>query len=327
MEGGGKLAPPRPSSVVRLAQTPSLSRDRGEAAGPRRGRRRPTVPLLLRTRMASLSGKTIFLPGGSRGIGRAIALRAARDGANVAIAAKTAEPHPKLPGTIHTVAEEIEEAGGQALALQVDARDEDRVAEAVAETAERFGGVDVVVNNASAILLADTENTPMKRFDLMQQVNTRATFCTTQAALPHLKASAKAGRNPHVLVLSPPLNLDPKWFGPHVAYTLSKYGMSMCVLGWGEEFADYGIAANALWPRTTIATAAVKYALGGDAMMQMSRTPEIMADATHWVLTQPSTRTGNFFIDDEVLAEAGKTDLSEYSVTPGATEFMPDLFL
>ncbi len=277
--------------------------------------------------MASLSGKTLFLTGGSRGIGRAIALRAARDGANVAIAAKTAEPHPKLPGTIHTVAEEVEEAGGQALALQVDARDEDRVAEAVAETAERFGGIDVVVNNASAILLADTENTPMKRFDLMQQVNTRATFCTTQAALPYLKESAKAGRNPHVLVLSPPLNLDPKWFGPHVAYTISKYGMSMCVLGWGEEFQDYGIAANALWPRTTIATAAVKYALGGDAMMRMSRTPEIMADAAHAVLTMPSSRTGNFFIDDEVLAEAGTTDLSGYSVTPGATEFMPDLFL
>lgn len=277
--------------------------------------------------MASLSGKTLFLTGGSRGIGRAIALRAARDGANVAIAAKTAEPHPKLPGTIHTVAEEVEAAGGQALALQVDARDEDRVAEAVAETAERFGGIDVVVNNASAIHLADTENTPMKRFDLMQQVNARATFCTTQAALPHLKESAKAGRNPHVLVLSPPLNLDPKWFGPHVAYTISKYGMSMCVLGWGEEFQDYGIAANALWPRTTIATAAVKYALGGDAMMRMSRTPEIMADAAHAVLTMPSSRTGNFFIDDEVLAETGTTDLSGYSVTPGATEFMPDLFL
>ena len=277
--------------------------------------------------MATLSGKTLFLTGGSRGIGRAIALRAARDGANVAIAAKTAEPHPKLPGTIHTVAEEIEAAGGHALPLQVDARDEDRVAEAVQETADRFGGIDVVVNNASAIHLADTENTPMKRFDLMQQVNTRATFCTTQAALPFLKASAKAGRGPHVLVLSPPLNLDPKWFGPHVAYTISKYGMSMCVLGWAEEFAEYGVAANALWPRTTIATAAVKYALGGDAMMQMSRTPEIMADAAHWVLTQPASVTGRFFIDDEVLAEAGKTDLSEYAVTPGATEFMPDLFL
>ncbi|MGB3541591.1 SDR family oxidoreductase [Rubrivirga sp.] len=277
--------------------------------------------------MASLDGKTIFLTGGSRGIGRAIAIRAARDGANVAIASKTAEPHPKLPGTIHTVATEIEEAGGHALPLQVDARDEDRVLEAVAETAERFGGIDIVVNNASAIFLAGTESTPMKRYDLMQSVNTRATFCVTQAALPHLQESAKAGRNPHVMALSPPLNLDPKWFGPHVAYTISKYGMSMCILGWGEELQDDGIAANALWPRTTIATAAVKYALGGDAMMNMSRTPEIMADAAHWVLTQPSTTTGNFFIDDEVLAKAGKTDLSEYAVTPGATEFMPDLFL
>ncbi len=277
--------------------------------------------------MASLQGKTIFMTGGSRGIGRAIAIRAARDGANVAIASKTAEPHPKLPGTIHTVAAEIEEAGGKALPLQVDARDEDRVLEAVNETAEHFGGIDIVVNNASAIFLAGTESTPMKRYDLMQEVNTRATFCTTQAALPHLKASAKAGRNPHVMALSPPLNLDPQWFGSHVAYTISKYGMSMCILGWGEELQDEGIAANALWPRTTIATAAVKYALGGDAMMNMSRTPEIMADAAHWVLTQPSTTTGHFFIDDEVLAKTGKTDLSEYAVTPGATEFMPDLFL
>ena len=211
--------------------------------------------------MASLSGKTIFLTGGSRGIGRAIAIRAARDGANVTIASKTAEPHPKLPGTIHTVAAEIEEAGGHALPLQVDARDEERIAEAIAQTVDRFGGIDIVVNNASAIFLADTANTPMKRYDLMQEVNARATFCTTQAALPHLRESAKAGRNPHVLALSPPLNLDPKWFGPHVAYTMSKYGMSMCVLGWGEELKEDGIAANALWPRTTIATAAVKYAL------------------------------------------------------------------
>ena len=277
--------------------------------------------------MASLSGKTLFLTGGSRGIGKAIALRAARDGANVAIAAKTVEPHPDLPGTIHTAAEEIEAAGGQALALQVDARDEDRVAEAIQETAERFGGVDIVVNNASAIFLAGTEATPMKRFDLMQQVNTRATFCTTQAALPYLKQSAEAGRDPHVLVLSPPLNLDPKWFGSHVAYTISKYGMSMCVLGWGEELKDEGIAANALWPRTTIATAAVKNLLGGEQMMAASRTPEIMADAAHWVLTQPASVTGNFFIDDEVMERAGVTDLSGYAVTPGNTEFMPDLFL
>ena len=277
--------------------------------------------------MATLEGKTIFLTGGSRGIGRAIALRAARDGANVAFASKTAEPHPKLPGTIHSVAAEIEEAGGQALALQVDARDEDRVAEAIAETAERFGGIDILVNNASAIHLADTENTPMKRYDLMQQVNARATYCVTQAALPHLKESAKAGRNPHVLALSPPINLDPRWFEGHVAYTISKYGMSMCILGWGEEFKAYGIAANALWPRTTIATAAVRYALGGQAMIDMSRTPEIMADAAHLVLTKPSTETGHFYLDDEVLAEAGVTDLSGYAVTPGATEFMPDLFL
>ena len=277
--------------------------------------------------MASLSGKTLFITGGSRGIGKAIALRAARDGANVVIAAKTAEPHPKLPGTIYTAAEEIEAAGGTALPLQVDSRDEDRVAEAIAHAAERFGGIDIVVNNASAIFLADTGSTPMKRFDLMQQVNVRATFCVTQAALPHLTASAEAGRDPHVLTLSPPLNLEPKWFGPHVAYTISKYGMSMCVLGWAEEFQEYGIAANALWPRTTIATAAVKYALGGDAMMAMSRTPEIMADAAHAILTKPSTETGHFYIDDEVLAEAGTTDLSAYAVTPGATEFMPDLFL
>ncbi len=277
--------------------------------------------------MASLSGKTIFMTGGSRGIGRAIAIRAARDGANVAIASKTAEPHPKLPGTIHTVAKEIEEAGGQALALQVDARDEERVAEAIQETADRFGGIDIVVNNASAIHLADTENTPMKRYDLMQDVNTRGTYCVTQAALPHLRASAKAGNDPQVLVLSPPLNMDPKWFEGHVAYTISKYGMSMCVLGWGQEFQEYGIAANALWPRTTIATAAVRYALGGQDMIDMSRTPEIMADAAHVILTQPATETGHFYIDDDVLAGVGKTDLSEYAVTPGNTEFMPDLFL
>ena len=277
--------------------------------------------------MASLSGKTLFITGGSRGIGKAIALRAARDGANVVIAAKTAEPHPKLPGTIYTAAEEIEAAGGTALPLQVDARDEDRVAEAIAETAERFGGIDIVVNNASAIFLADTGSTPMKRFDLMQQVNVRATFCVTQAALPHLTASAEAGRDPHVLTLSPPLNLEPKWFGPHVAYTISKYGMSMCVLGWAEEFRDVGIAANALWPRTTIATAAVRNLLGGEQMVAASRTPAIMGDAAHWILTQPASTTGHFFVDDEVMERAGKTDLSEYAVTPGTTEFAPDFFL
>ena len=307
-----------------------MGRARGRATGEWTQRREASVSGVLfahTPRMASLSGKTLFLTGGSRGIGRAIAIRAARDGANVTIASKTAEPHPKLPGTIHTVAAEIEEAGGQALPLQVDARDEDRVAEAIAQTVDRFGGIDIVVNNASAIFLADTANTPMKRYDLMQEVNARATFCTTQAALPHLRESAKAGRDPHVLVLSPPLNLDPKWFAPHVAYTMSKYGMSMCVLGWGEELKEEGIAANALWPRTTIATAAVKYALGGDAMMDKSRTPEIMADAAHWVLTQPASTTGNFFIDDEVLERAGVTDLSGYAAVEGTTEFFPDLFL
>lgn len=277
--------------------------------------------------MVPLAGKTLFITGASRGIGKAIALRAARDGANVVVAAKTAEPHPRLDGTIHTAAAEIEAAGGHALALQVDARDEARVAEAMGEAADRFGGVDVVVNNASAIFLAGTQHTPMKRYDLMQEVNTRATFCVTQAALPFLTASARAGRNPHVLTLSPPLNLDPKWFGPHVAYTVSKYGMSLCVLGWAEEFRDAGIAANALWPRTTIATAAVQNLLGGSQMMAASRTPDIVADAAHWIFQQPAaTCTGNFFLDDDVMARAGVTDLDRYAVTPGA-DLMPDLFL
>ncbi|HEX8385661.1 MAG TPA: NAD(P)-dependent oxidoreductase [Rubricoccaceae bacterium] len=277
--------------------------------------------------MAPLAGKTLFITGASRGIGKAIALRAARDGANVVIAAKTAEPHPRLDGTIHTAAAEVEAAGGHALALQVDARDEGRVAEAMKEAADRFGGVDVVVNNASAIFLAGTAHTPMKRYDLMQEVNTRATFCVTQAALPYLTESATAGRNPHVLTLSPPLNLDPRWFGPHVAYTISKYGMSMCVLGWGEELKEAGIAANALWPRTTIATAAVQNLLGGDQMMAASRTPDIMGDAAHWIFSQPAAEcTGNFFLDDDVMARAGVTDLDRYAVTPGA-RLMPDLFL
>ena len=277
--------------------------------------------------MSSLSGKTLFITGASRGIGKAIALRAARDGANVVVASKTAEPHPKLDGTIHTAAAEIEAAGGKALALQVDARDEDRVQEAMQQAAERFGGIDIVINNASAIFLADTAHTPMKRVDLMLGVNVRATFCVTQAALPFLHASAKAGRDPHIMTLSPPLNMEERWFAPHVAYTISKFGMSMCVLGWAGEFREAGIAANALWPRTTIATAAVENLLGGEAMMAASRTPEIMADAAHWVLTQPSRAcTGNFFIDDEVMAKAGVTDLDKYAVTPGA-ELMPDFFV
>lgn len=278
--------------------------------------------------MSRLEGKTLFITGASRGIGEAIAVRAARDGANVVLAAKTAEPHPKLEGTIHTAAAAVEAAGGQALALQLDARDEGAVAAAVARAAEHFGGIDIVVNNASAISLTDTPNTPMKRYDLLQEVNTRGTFCVTQAALPHLKASARAGRDPHILTLSPPLNLSPRWFGGHVAYTISKYGMSMCVLGWAEEFADEGIAANALWPKTTIATAAVRYALGGQRMMDASRTPAIVADAAHWIVTQPSRRfTGQFLLDEDVLARMGATDLSGYAAVPGTTEFIPDLFL
>jgi citronellol/citronellal dehydrogenase len=276
--------------------------------------------------MADLAGKTLFITGASRGIGKAIARRAARDGANVVVAAKTIEPHPKLDGTIHTAAAEIEAAGGHALAIQLDARDEDAVAAAVAQAVERFGGIDVVVNNASAISLTDTPNTPMKRFDLMMGVNVRATFAVTQAALPHLKASAKAGRSPHILTLSPPLNLDPRWFGGHVAYTISKYGMSMCVLGWAEEFADDGIAANALWPKTTIATAAVQNLLGGQMMVDASRTPEIVADAAHAILTRDDL-TGQFLIDEDVLREAGVTDFGGYAVVPGTTEFVPDLFL
>ena len=276
--------------------------------------------------MRTLAGQTLFITGASRGIGKAIALRAARDGANVVVAAKTAEPHPRLDGTIHTAAAEIEAAGGQALAVQLDARDEDAVAAAVAAAVERFGRIDVVVNNASAISLTDTPNTPMKRFDLMMGVNVRATFAVTAAALPHLKASARAGRHPHILTLSPPLNLDPRWFGSHVAYTISKYGMSMCVLGWAEEFADDGIAANALWPKTTIATAAVQNLLGGQMMMDASRTPEIVADAAHAVLTSDGV-TGQFLLDEDVLRDAGVTDFSGYAAVPGTTEFVPDLFL
>jgi citronellol/citronellal dehydrogenase len=267
-----------------------------------------------------LAGKTLFITGGSRGIGRAIALRAARDGANVVIASKTDRPHPKLSGTIHTVAAEIEEAGGQALPLVVDVRDHERVQLAVKEAVERFGGIDVCVNNASAIQLTDTLNTPMRRFDLMHQVNVRGTYATSQACLPHL---LKAER-PHILNLAPPLNMSPRWFGPHLAYTMSKYGMSMCVLGMAEEFRGK-VAVNALWPRTTIATAAVDM-LGGDALMRSSRVPEIMADAAHWILSQGVETTGNFFLDDEVLTAAGVTDLDAYAVDP-SVPLTPDFFL
>jgi citronellol/citronellal dehydrogenase len=271
----------------------------------------------------SLAGKTLFITGASRGIGLAIALRAARDGANIAIAAKTAEPHPKLPGTVFTAAKEIEEAGGKALPCVVDIRHEEQVAEAVAKTVATFGGIDILVNNASAIHLSRTTDTPMKRYDLMHGINTRGTFVASQACIPHLKRAA----NPHVLNLSPPLNMEARWFGPHVAYTMAKFGMSMCVLGMAEEFRRDGIAFNALWPRTTIATAAVKNLLGGDAMIRGSRKPDIMADAAHVIFNRPAREcTGNFFIDDEVLASAGKTDLGEYAIDPTA-QLMPDFFV
>jgi citronellol/citronellal dehydrogenase len=273
--------------------------------------------------MTTLRGKTLFITGASRGIGKAIGLRAARDGANVVIAAKTAEPHPKLPGTIYTAAKEVEAAGGKALALVVDIRFEDQIAAAVEKTVAAFGGIDILVNNASAIFLAGTVGTPMKRFDLMHQVNTRGTYACSQACIPHLKQAA----NPHILNLSPPLNMDARWFAPHVAYTMAKFGMSMCVLGMSEELKKDGIAVNALWPRTPIATAAVQNLLGGDAAIRGSRKPEIVADAAHAILTRDSrTCTGNFFIDDEVLAEVGVTDLERYAVTPGAP-LLADFFL
>ena len=265
--------------------------------------------------MSTLQGKTLFITGASRGIGLAIALRAARDGANVVIAAKTAEPHPKLAGTIFTAAAEVEAAGGKALALVCDIRFEDQVLAAVERAAETFGGIDILVNNASAISLTGTLATPIKRYDLMHGVNTRGTYLCSQVCIPHLRRAS----NPHVLNLSPPLSMKPVWFQNHVAYTMAKYGMSMCVLGMAAEFADEGIAFNALWPRTTIATAAVNM-LGGDAMMSASRKPDIMADAAYHILTRPSREcTGNFFIDEDLLRSAGVTDFEPYSVTPGVT--------
>jgi citronellol/citronellal dehydrogenase len=271
----------------------------------------------------SLKGKTLFITGASRGIGLAIGLRAARDGANVAIAAKTSEPNPKLPGTVYTAAKEIEEAGGKALPLVVDIRMDEQVQAAVAKTVETFGGIDILVNNASAISLTNTESTPMKRYDLMHQINTRGTFLCSQTCIPHLKKAA----NPHILNLSPPLNMETRWFAPHVAYTMAKFGMSMCVLGMAGELQKYGIAVNALWPRTTIATAAIQNLLGGEAAMKGSRKPSIMGDAAHAIFMKPSKEvTGKFFIDDEVLAAEGKTDLSEYAIDPSA-KLLPDFFI
>jgi citronellol/citronellal dehydrogenase len=274
----------------------------------------------------TLKDKTVFITGASRGIGKAIGLRAARDGANVVVAAKTREPHPKLPGTIYTAAAEIEQAGGRALPVAVDIRDEEQVASAVRATIERFGGIDVLVNNASAISMTGTLATPMKRFDLMHQVNVRGTYLCSQHVIPHLKRAA----NPHILNLAPPLTstLNARWFAPHLAYTMSKYGMSLCVLGMAEEFQPAGIAVNALWPRTAIDTEAIRFLAGQDARKR-TRSPDIVADAAHIILTRPSREfTGHFLIDDEVLREAGVTDLSRYQAE-GITDddLMPDFFI
>jgi citronellol/citronellal dehydrogenase len=273
--------------------------------------------------MPTLQGKTLFITGGSRGIGLAIALRAARDGANIAIAAKTAEPHPKLPGTIYTAAEEIEQAGGKALPILCDIRNDDQLAAAVAQTAETFGGIDILVNNASAIHLTRTPQTEMKRFDLMHQINARGTYLASKLCIPHLAKAA----NPHILTLSPPLDMKAKWFQPHLAYSLAKFGMSIVVLGLAEELKPQGIAVNALWPRTTIATAALAQIPNSDRLMRGSRTPDIMADAAHMILTQPSREfTGNFLIDDSFLAAHGVTDFDRYRLDPTA-DLEPDFFV
>lgn len=273
----------------------------------------------------TLKGKTLFITGASRGIGLEIAKKAAADGANIVIVAKTTETNPKLPGTIYSAAAEIEAAGGKALPLSVDIRDEAAVLDAVAKAVETFGGIDILVNNASAISLTDTENTPMKRFDLMNGVNARGTYLCTMACLPELKKSADAGRNPQVLTMSPPLTMQTHWFSPHTAYSMAKYGMSMCTLGHAGEFKRHGISVNSLWPRTAIATAAMQMIPGVD--VALCRTPEIMADAAYLVLTNATGATGNFYIDDAVLAEHGVTDLDRYAVTPGNKNFLPDLFV
>jgi len=273
--------------------------------------------------MPDLNGRTLFITGASRGIGKAIGLAAARQGANVVVAAKTMTPHPTLPGTIYTAVEEMEAAGGRALACRVDVRHEDQVAEGVAQAVEVFGGIDILVNNASAISLTGTVDTEMRRYDLMHGVNTRGTFLCSKLCIPHLARSD----NPHILNISPPLNMKARWFAPHVAYTMAKYGMSLCVLGMAEELRSLGIAVNALWPRTTIATAAIRNLLGGDEMMRRSRHPSIMADAALAILKRDSRSfTGHFCIDDEILAEEGVTDLSRYAVDPSA-ELAPDFFV
>ena len=273
----------------------------------------------------SLKGKTLVITGASRGIGLAIAMRAAADGANIVILAKTTDPNPKLPGTIYSAAEAVKAAGGQALPLAVDIRDEDAVTAAVAKAVETFGGIDILVNNASAISLTDTELTPMKRYDLMNGVNARGTYLCTQACLAELKKSAQAGRNPQVLTMSPPLSMKPHWFEQHTAYTMAKYGMSMCTLGHAAEFKKYGIAVNSLWPRTAIATAALQMIPGVD--LKLCRKPEILSDAAWLILTGTNSGTGNFYIDDDVLAAHGVTELDKYAVTPGKKNFIPDFFV
>ena len=273
--------------------------------------------------MSTLQGKTLVITGASRGIGLAISLRAARDGANIVVVAKTVAPHPRLPGTIHTAVEAINQAGGKGLATACDIRYEDEVRAAIEQAVKTFGGIDVLVNNASAIHLSGTLDTPLKRFDLMHQVNTRGTFLCSQACLPHLIQA----ENPHILNIAPPLNMQPRWFAPHVAYTMAKYGMSQCVLGMSAEFKEQGVAVNALWPKTVIATAAVRNLLGGREVEQRARKPEIMADAAHAILTRSSREcTGNFFIDEDVLRQAGVTDFEKYAVNPGS-DLIPDFFV
>ena len=273
----------------------------------------------------NLKDKTLFITGASRGIGLAIARRAARDGANIVIVAKTTDPNPKLPGTIYSAAKEIEAAGGKALPLAVDIREEEAVVAAVAKAVATFGGIDILVNNASAISLTNTEMTPMKRYDLMNGINARGTYLCTATCLAELKKSAAAGRNPHVLTMSPPLSMKTHWFQNHTAYTMAKYGMSMCTLGHAGEFKKYGIGVNSLWPRTAIATAAMQMIPGID--VALCRTPEILSDAAYLILTSASSNTGNFYIDDTLLAAHGITDLEKYAVTPGTKNFIPDFFV
>ena len=277
------------------------------------------------TDQRSLKGKTLFITGASRGIGLAIATRAAADGANIVIVAKTSEPNPKLPGTIFSAAKAVEAAGGQALPLAVDIRDDEAVFAAVAKAVQTFGGIDILINNASAISLTNTEATPMKRFDLMNGINARGTYLCTMACLAELKKSAKAGRNPQVLTMSPPLSMKTHWFSAHTAYSMAKYGMSMCTLGHAGEFKKYGIAVNSLWPRTAIATAAMQMIPGVD--LALCRKPEILSDAAWLILSNPVYSSGNFYIDDALLAEHGVTDLDCYSVTPGTKNLIPDFFV